>query len=241
MIPGDTEHIFYQHLLQRQHQEALPVNAYDLVWPSIFMLSGLGLLVLLKTTSFNQVVKVVQSCFSMQTLRQMERDEYNPFKLYAISLSIFFLFNFSFYIYKLNQVFKLVFVEQGALVQFSLILLITVSVFSIRNGASRMFTLFIDDHKLIPEYTYSSFMITQTLGLLLFPCMVLSELSPFNNLLFLSIATVIIITLQGFKWYRGLVFAFIDGKVGFLQIFTYFCSLEILPVLVLIKFIIEKY
>ncbi|HRH10060.1 MAG TPA: DUF4271 domain-containing protein [Bacteroidia bacterium] len=205
------------------------------------MLSGLGLLVLLKTTSFNQVVKVVQSCFSMQTLRQMERDEYNPFKLYAISLSIFFLFNFSFYIYKLNQVFKLVFVEQGALVQFSLILLITVSVFSIRNGASRMFTLFIDDHKLIPEYTYSSFMITQTLGLLLFPCMVLSELSPFNNLLFLSIATVIIITLQGFKWYRGLVFAFIDGKVGFLQIFTYFCSLEILPVLVLIKFIIEKY
>jgi len=205
------------------------------------MLSGLGLLVLLKTTSFNQVVKVVQSCFSMQTLRQMERDEYNPFKLYAISLSVFFLFNFSFYIYKLNQVFKLVFVEQGALVQFSLILLITVSVFSIRNGASRMFTLFIDDHKLIPEYTYSSFMITQTLGLLLFPCMVLSELSPFNNLLFLSIATVIIITLQGFKWYRGLVFAFIDGKVGFLQIFTYFCSLEILPVLVLIKFIIEKY
>ena len=205
------------------------------------MLSGLGLLVLLKTTSFNQVVKVVQSCFSMQTLRQMERDEYNPFKLYAISLSIFFLFNFSFYIYKLNQVFKLVFVEQGALVQFSLILLITVSVFSIRNGASRMFTLFIDDHKLIPEYTYSSFMITQTLGLLLFPCMVLSELSPFNNLLFLSIATVIIITLKGFKWYRGLVFDFIDGKVGFLQIFTYFCSLEILPVLVLIKFIIEKY
>jgi hypothetical protein len=241
LIPGDTEHIFYQHLLQRQHQEALPVNAYDLVWPSIFMLSGLGLLVLLKTTSFNQVVKVVQSCFSMQTLRQMERDEYNPFKLYAISLSVFFLFNFSFYIYKLNQVFKLVFVEQGALVQFSLILLITVSVFSIRNGASRMFTLFIDDHKLIPEYTYSSFMITQTLGLLLFPCMVLSELSPFNNLLFLSIATVIIITLQGFKWYRGLVLAFIDGKVGFLQIFTYFCSLEILPVLVLIKFIIEKY
>jgi len=205
------------------------------------MLSGLGLLVLLKTTSFNQVVKVVQSCFSMQTLRQLERDEYNPFKLYAISLSVFFLFNFSFYIYKLNQVFKLVFVEQGALVQFSLILLITVSVFSIRNGASRMFTLFIDDHKLIPEYTYSSFMITQTLGLLLFPCMVMSELSPFNNLLFLSIATVIIITLQGFKWYRGLVFAFIDGKVGFLQIFTYFCSLEILPVLVLIKFIIEKY
>lgn len=241
MIPCDPEHIFCQHLLQRQHQEAIPLNAYDLVWPSVFILSGLALLVVLKTSAFNQVVRVVQSCFSMQTLRQLERDEYNPFKFYAIALSLFFLFNFSFYIYKLNQVFKLVFVEQGALVQFSLILLITVVVFSIKNGFSRLFAVFIEDHKLIPEYTYSSFMITQTLGLLLFPCIVLSELSPFNNLLFLSIATVILITLQAFKWYRGLVFAFIDSKVGFLQIFTYFCSLEILPVLVLVKFIIEKY
>jgi hypothetical protein len=76
---------------------------------------------------------------------------------------------------------------------------------------------------------------------MMFPCMVLAELSRFNPLVFLSAASVILLAMHVFKWYRGLVFALIENRVGLLQIFTYFCSLEILPVLVLVKFIIEKF
>ncbi len=71
--------------------------------------------------------------------------------------------------------------------------------------------------------------------------MVLVELSTFNPLIFLSAASVILIAMQGFKWYKGLTYALVDNRVGLLQIFTYFCSLEILPVLVLVKFIIETF
>jgi len=235
------QNIFDDHLLQKQHQLPQLKEHHELIWPSVFLLICFLLLVVIKVTSFSKVVKVIQSCFSMQTLRQLEREEFNPFKFYSIALSIFYLLNLTFFIYKANTLYKLVLIEQSHFVQFLFFLLVTVLIFSVKNGFTKLLAIFIDDAKLIPEFVYSSFIISQTLGILLFPCMVLAELSNFDTLIFLSAASVILIAMQAFKWYRGIVFALVENRVGLLQIFTYFCSLEILPVLVLVKFIIEKF
>jgi len=235
------QNIFDHHLLQKQHQLPQLKEHHELIWPSVFLLICFLLLVVIKITSFAKVVKVIQSCFSMQTLRQLEREEFNPFKFYSIALSIFYLLNLTFFIYKANTLYKLVLVEQSHFIQFLFFLLVTVLIFSVKNGFTKLLAIFIDDTKLIPEFVYSSFIISQTLGILLFPCMVLAELSQFDSLIFLSAASVILIAMQAFKWYRGIVFALVENRVGLLQIFTYFCSLEILPVLVLVKFIIEKF
>jgi hypothetical protein len=235
------QHIFYRHLLGLQHQAPQAREAYVLVWPSVFLLSCFLLLVLIKVTSFSKVIKVVQSCFSMQTLRQLEREEYNPFKFYSVALSLFFILNLAFFIYKVNEIYGQVLTGYSRALQFLFFLLITLLVFVARNGLSRVLAIGIGDHRLIPEYSYSSYIISQTLGILLFPCLVFAELSHFNPLVFLSAASVILLSMQVFKWYRGIVFALVENRVGLLQIFTYFCSLEILPVLVLVKFIIEKF
>lgn len=100
---------------------------------------------------------------------------------------------------------------------------------------------FIGDYKIIPEYTHNTLTINQTAGILVFPCLLLAELSTFQPLVFLSAAAVIIGFMQLLKWYRGVLFALIENRVGLLQIFAYFCSVEILPVLVLAKFIVEKF
>lgn len=241
MNTGNTEHIFYQHLLPKIHQFPELKPDYHLVWPSIFLLICFLLLVAIKATSFQKVVKVLQSCFSMQTLRQLEREEYNPFKFYSVALSLFFLLNLTFFIYKVNSAYKLVLVGYSSFAQFAFFLSVTMLLFLIKNGFTRLLAIFVNDNKLIPEFIYSSFIISQTLGIIMFPCMVLAELSHFNPLVFLSAASVILITMQVFKWYRGIVFALVENRVGFLQIFTYFCSLEILPLLVIVKLIIEKF
>jgi hypothetical protein len=177
----------------------------------------------------------------MQTLRQLEREEFSPLKFYSIALSVFFLLNLTFFVYKVNFIYKLVLTGQTQLLQFMFFLITIVLLFLVKGGFTRLLAIFVNDHKLIPEFVYSSFMISQTQGLLLFPCLVLAELSHFNPLIFLSAASVILIAMQIFKWYRGIVFALMENRVGLLQIFTYFCGLEILPVLVLVKFIIETF
>jgi len=237
----DSQHIFYQHLLPKQNSQAIINQGHELIWPSIFLLLCFLLIVIVKVSSFSKVVKVVQSCFSMQTLRQLEREDYNPFKFYSIALNIFYLLNLAFFLYKINYAYKYILVEYNSIAQFLFIVLITVLVFLTKNGVTRMLSVFVNDTKLIPEFIYSSFMISQTLGILMFPCMVLAEFSHFNPLIFLSAASVVLIAMQLFKWYRGIVFALVENRVGLLQIFTYFCTLEILPVLVLVKFVIEKF
>jgi hypothetical protein len=237
----EYQHIFYRHLLPKQHQLPELKQSFELIWPSIFLIFCFLLLVFLKVTSFSKVIKVIQSCFSLQSLRQLEREKFNPFKFYSVLLSVFFLLNFTFFVYKINYWYKLVLVEYPPFAQFMFFLLIIVFLFVFRNGFSKLLSIFINDHKVIPEFIYSSFIVSQTLGLLIFPCMVLVELSTFNPLIFLSAASVILIAMQGFKWYKGLTYALVDNRVGLLQIFTYFCSLEILPVLVLVKFIIETF
>jgi hypothetical protein len=238
---ASPQHIFFNHLLPQQHALPQVRETQELIWPSLFLLSCFALLVLIKVTSFPKVVKVIQSCFSMQTLRQLEREDFNTFKFYSVALTAFFLFNLSFFIYRVNLTYQFVLTEEPLIAQFLFFMLVTVFFFFIKNGFTRLLAVFVDDNKLIPEFLYSSFIISQTLGIIIFPLMVLAELSAFDPLIFVSATGVILIAMQGFKWYRGIVFALIENRVGFLQIFTYFCSLEILLVLVLVKFIIEKF
>ena len=234
-------HIFEGHLLPKHHSLPEINPGTDLVWPSVFLLGCLVLLVIIKVTAFPKVIKLIQSCFNMQAWRQLEREEFNPFKSYSVLLSIFFFLNLTFFIYKVNSVYHLVLTERSPFQQFAFIFLATLVLLGFKGAVNKLLSLFIGDTRLIPEFVYSTFVISQTFGLFLFPCLVLAELSSFNNNLFLSAGFVILAASQLFKWYRGVLFGFIEHRVGLLQTFVYFCALEILPVLVMVKFIIEKF
>jgi hypothetical protein len=234
-------HIFANHLLSKHHTVPDPHLAQQLVWPSVFLLACFALLVIIKVTSFSKVIKLIQACFNLQAWRQLEREEFNPFKFYSVLLSLFFFLNLTFFTYKINSVFKWVLVESGSLQQFLFLFLAILVLFSFKGILNKMLSLIVNDNRIIPEFVYSSFVISQTFGIFLFPCLLLAELGNYNVTVFLSVATVILVASQLFKWYRGVLFGLIEHRVGLLQIFTYFCALEILPALVLIKFIIETF
>lgn len=183
----------------------------------------------------------MQACFNIQSWRQLEREEFNPFKFYSILLSIFFFLNLTFFAYKINTVFNWVLIGYSRLEQFLFIFLFILILFSFKGAFNKILSLIVDDDKLIPEFVYSSFVISQTFGVFLFPCLVLAELSKFNGDLLLLVASIILIASQLFKWYRGVLFGLIEYRIGLLQIFVYFCALEILPALVMVKFVIETF
>jgi hypothetical protein len=138
-------------------------------------------------------------------------------------------------------VFKWVLADSGSLQQFMFLFLAILALFSFKGALNKLLAVIVNDNKLIPEFVYSSFVISQTFGIFLFPCLVLAELGNYNVTIFLSVAAVILVASQLFKWYRGVLFGLIEHQVGILQIFTYFCALEILPALVMVKFIIETF
>jgi hypothetical protein len=236
-----SQHIFYNHLLQPQ--QLIPLNKISStqIWPSVFLLVCLGLLVAIKIGYFGKVVKIIQSTFSLQALQQLEREEFNPFKLYSILLNIFFVFNVSFLAYKINSIYKFVLVSNSPLGQFFFFLGLVVFIFTFKSSANRLLAYFTNEKKVISEYAVNALFINQTFGLFLFPWIILIELSTFNPLIFIWAALTVMAVAILLKWYRGVIIGLVEERIGLLQIFSYFCGLEILPIFVLVKYIIETF
>jgi uncharacterized protein DUF4271 len=235
------QHIFAQHLLQKQHALPLLKAGTEQVWPSVFLIACLSLLALIKVGAHSKVVKIVQSTFSSQAMQLLEREEVNPFKFYHIALNLFFILNLSFLAYKINSIYNYILVEESRFTQFSFFLLIVVIVFAFKILMNNLLAFFTNERKVVSEYTVNSILVNETFGLLLFPWIVLSEFSTFNPLVFVSGALIILAASQLLKWYRGVIIGLVEERIGLLQTFSYFCGLEILPVLVLVKYIVETF
>jgi len=201
----------------------------------------LVLLVLIKISAFPKVMRIVQSTFSSQVLQQLEREEFNPFKFYSLALNLFFILNVSFLAYKINSIYKYVLIETSNLAQFCFFFLIVLVVVVLKILVNRSLAMFTDNRKVISEYVTSSTLVNQSFGLFLFPLIVLIEFSPFDPLIFIAGALMVLVTAVFLKWYRGVIMGLVEERIGLLQIFSYFCGLEILPIFVLVKYIIETF
>jgi len=241
VISADTQHIFHDHLLQKHGTAALLKVNNELIWPSFFLFLCLGLLVLIKISAFPKVMRIIQSTFSSQILQQLEREEFNPLKFYSLALNLVFILNVSFLIYKINSLYKFVLVETSALMQFCFFFAIVLVVVILKVFINRSLAVFTDRRKVISEYVTSSTLVNQSFGLFLFPLIVLIEFSPLDPLIFIIGALIILVTSVIVKWYRGIIMGLVEERIGLLQIFSYFCGLEILPVFVLVKYIIETF
>ncbi len=196
---------------------------------------------LIKFSSFSKVIKIVQSTFNLQALKQLEREELNPFRFYALGLNLFFMLNLSFLLYKLNSIYKFILVSSFSFYQFLFFFGIVLLIAGFKLVINRLLSLFTNARKVIAEYSLNSLFINQTFGLLLFPWVVLMELGPFNPIAFIWVSLLVLSLAVLLKWYRGVIMGLVEERIGLLQIFSYFCSLEILPVFVLVKYIIETF
>ena len=186
-------------------------------------------------------MRIVQSTFSSQVLQQLEREEFNPFKFYSLALNLFFILNVSFLAYKINSIYKYVLIETSNFAQFCFFFLIVLIVVFLKLLVNRSLAVFTDKRKIISEYVTSSTLVNQSFGLFLFPLIVLIEFSPFDPLIFIAGALIVLVSAVLLKWYRGIIMGLVEERLGLLQIFSYFCGLEILPVFVLVKYIIETF
>jgi hypothetical protein len=91
------------------------------------------------------------------------------------------------------------------------------------------------------EYFFNIFIFNQMAGVVLFPivlCILFSKLTPE---LFLYPGIVICAAFFLLRLFRGFVISTLEQNVGVLYIFLYLCGLEILPLLVLIKFLLNNF
>ncbi len=232
-------HIFSNHLLVPLQSRPEVNHATELVWPSVYLFICLFLLAYIKAGSFSRVVRIIQSTFSKQILQQLEREELNASKIHSVGLTVFFLLNLAFLTYKINSLHDLVLHGTDSLLQYLFFVILILFLFACKQLSLRMLALITDRRRLVTDVRTSATLLNQTFGLLIFPFLVFSEFTNWNPRYFLGSALVILTFSLFLKWYRGLMMSLVEERIGLLQIFSYFCGLEVLPLLTVVKFVVE--
>ena len=234
-------HIFSDHELRPVHLSAEVHQQPSEIWPSVYLLVCLSLLAFIKSRGINRVIRIIQSTFSSQVLQQLEREQGAFVKTYAVALNAFYVLNIAFLIFKLNRFFPYVLADSPQVAQYFFFLFLVTLLMSLKLLFNRMLALFTDAERLIGDYDTSSGLLNQTFGLFIFPWIVLAEFTDYSTPLFLYAACAVLGASIALKWYRGMMMSLVEERVGLLQIFSYFCGLEILPLFVVIKFVIETF
>lgn len=141
--------------------------------------------------------------------------------------------------YKVNAMFGFVLRLEDSLVQFSFFFVLILLLFAAKFALLKLLAVFTDQYRLFADYGTSTLLVNQTLGIFIFPLIALAEFTTVNPLWFVYIALSMLALSIALKWYRGLIMSLVEERIGILQIFSYFCGLEILPILSLAKFVVE--
>ena len=89
---------------------------------------------------------------------------------------------------------------------------------------------------LFEEVIFLSFLFEKVAGLILFPFLVLSVYSPFDSIRTLQLGFSLLFFFLLLKWVRMLYFGFFMRSFSKTHLFIYLCTLEILPLVVIIKY-----
>lgn len=235
-----TEHVFNSHLLEISNQGPTYLFDYHTTWQSVLLILCLVGFVYLKNTESGRLVRIIQAAFNDQVWGQIQRDESNRIRFYAILLLGLYNISLAFLTYKLNKLYNVVLVDSSDLVQF-LLFLGLFSMLGFLKLVINKFLILVSNHQLlINEYSNYNLIINQSFSLLLLPLVLLTEFIKLNPLILITPALILFALHIIIKWLKGVRFSLVEGKIGILQSFVYLCAIEILPFLVLGKLIIEK-
>ena len=119
--------------------------------------------------------------------------------------------------------------------------MVIILTYSVKIIAANIIGYVTQTSNIFSEYVNNTLIINQSIGVILLPIMIIVELSHVNPVWIVFPATLFLVLGYVLRLYRGFLFAGIEQGVGLLQLFVYLCALEILPLLVLIKFLVVNF
>jgi hypothetical protein len=233
--------VFAGHSLVPIHKDPIFRSGTIYYWPVSIMFLILILYVSIRIFDPKKLLKVFASPFSLQTSKQLLREDYKINKRVSVFLSFAFILVISYLVYITNRYFGLILQDINPIKQY-LFFIITISLmyivkFSINYLLSQL-TLTKDLGK---EYIFNVSVFCQTAGVVLFPFIICIQFSRYSTELFLYPAIIICIVMYLLRLFRGFVISVIEQNIGIFYIFLYLCALEILPIFVLIKFLLVNF
>jgi hypothetical protein len=234
-----AQSIFSNNLLKPARSLELVYNTSNyIIWPATVLFISFVLMVTVKVSDFKKINNVLSAVFSLTIAKQLYREEYGLSKRSAIFFSINYIVLVPLLIFQLNRFFNLgMFETNSELIQYLFLLIITLTVYSVKYLFISFLSLLLKIPNLTKEYWFTVLVFSHALTILLFPVLVVLIFSSVQIAYLIYIALALCIVFYLLRMVRILALMYSEQNVGIVYIIMYLCALEILPFLILMKFL----
>jgi hypothetical protein len=233
--------IFQGHSLKVIHPSPIINSNSQSYWQGILLFLIFSIYVIIRVSEPKKILKVFISVFSLQEAKQLFRDEFKLTKRISLLLGIGFILIMAFLMQFTNQYFGSILNNYSHLQQYLFFVIVICLTYLVKFIVNYMLALISSNNELGKEYLFNVFVFSQTIGVILFPIIVCLEFTKYPAEWFLYPALIICGAFYGLRLFRGFIISATEQNIGILYIFIYLCALEILPMLVLIKFLLVNF
>ena len=233
--------IFSNHYLKPIHTDPILTFPYNLYWPILLLFLVFACYVYVKIADPKKIAKIFLSGFSLQASKQLIREDYKLYKRVSLFLSFNFILVFSFLLYLINDNRDLILQEKNEIYQYLFFVFVTVLVCVIKILITISVSHVTSTTEIGKEYIFNFFVFCQIIGAVSFPFIVFLQFGKCPPEWFLYPVVTICSCFYILQLYRGLTISVLEQNIGILYIILYLCALEILPLLVLVKFLLINF
>lgn len=234
-----SKSLFTHHLLRAKNFEPkIKVNEQQ-NWMVVIILASLFLVAILRVFYQKKFTLFVNAFVSKRFSNQIIREENALTQSTSVMLTIVFFISISLFFYLVTQHFHQSLSGYDGFQKFSVIFLFCIGFYFLKLLANKAGGYIFKVNKETDEYIFNQFIVLQILGLLLIICCILLKYSVNINkeiIIYFGFGTLIL----GFivRMIKSFGIANMNSYSP-VYIFLYLCTLEILPLLIIVKLIVR--
>jgi hypothetical protein len=243
LSPGvpPTPSFFTSHQLKTQGIRPLPFRQYQPDWILGLLLTCFILLAWVQVFYRRRLRQIIMAPFSKRFLSQLVRDGDLFSERIALATGIIYLISTSLLIFELYELILLK--DTGRVLQgFTLFAMISICVLGFwvfKIVLIRFLSFIFRTRQTTREYILNILIFNILTGIFLLPLLIFALY--LKSIIFLWVCMLIFALFFLFRFTRGFLIGISITKFSYLFLFVYLCSLEILPLVILIKIVLRYY
>ncbi len=234
-----TTSLFTGHLLQPKHSEPiLHSTNYDYIISGMLLFSY-AMFVWLYVTNRKRLNQVVKGLFMVRYANQLAREEVSMGNRVVVFLSALFVFTLTLF---LNQIAIYYGVPSpfGIVSTFFLTALTIFVIYAVKLLTVHVTGVIFETRKEVEEYIISVLLFCNSVGLFLLPVVIcITFLRQINPSVFIYTGTLLFVIFLITRIVRGLIIGLKSKRVSKFYLFLYLCTLEIMPLALMVKLLLK--
>ena len=228
---------FTEHQLPaKKGLDSSPVS-HPAFWINLIVLLVVASFVWIRTSYGKRFSRTISAFFNIREFFQLVREEYSMTNGLSVLLSLIYICTTSVFIYQTNQVYHIFAITFSPFLFFLSVTGIISLVFILKLLMVRVIgTVFYNKSDQAMPFVYNIFLTNNMIGILLLPvALILSYVLIIPKEIVIYVTAALILGLYIYRITRALAISTSESGVSNLYFFSYLCTLDFVPFIVLLK------